>query len=152
MAKGRHLLIDCRAVPRSVCEDDGKFLETIAQGARNAGANVISQVRYHFGHNSPPGFTLAVLLDESHCTAHCYSETGHIAIDMFTCGSTNPWEILEYVREHIDLGEVSATEIGRFYDVDEESPMPVMSHTPDVENVPTATLRTSGAPFNGYNR
>jgi len=136
LAKGRHLLIDCRGVPRVVCEDDARFLGVLAAGATHAGANVISQVRYRFGHNSPPGFTLAVLLDESHCTAHCYCESGQIAIDIFTCGDTDPWEILEYVRNNLDLGEVSATEVGRFYEVDERSPMPVISHTPDVERVP----------------
>lgn len=39
--------------------------------------------------SSPPGFTSVILLDESHATAHCYSEMGLLAIDCFTCGG-NP--------------------------------------------------------------
>lgn len=35
---------------------------------------------------SPPGFTSVCLLDESHVSAHCYSEKGMLAIDVFTCG------------------------------------------------------------------
>ena len=38
-------------------------------------------------HSSPPGFTSCVLIDESHVTAHCYSDRGWLAIDVFTCGA-----------------------------------------------------------------
>ena len=37
-----------------------------------------------------PGFTSVVLIDASHCTAHCYGDTQQLSIDVFTCGSTNP--------------------------------------------------------------
>lgn len=39
---------------------------------------------------TPPGFTGVVLIDESHITAHCYSDRGWLAIDVFTCGDKNP--------------------------------------------------------------
>jgi S-adenosylmethionine/arginine decarboxylase-like enzyme len=35
---------------------------------------------------SPPGFTSVCLLDESHVSAHCYSDKGMLAINVFTCG------------------------------------------------------------------
>jgi S-adenosylmethionine decarboxylase len=49
---------------------------------------------------SPPGFTSCVLIDESHVTAHCYSEKGWLAIDVFTCGSNPnmPMEMAEYIK------------------------------------------------------
>lgn len=75
---------------------------------------MLSQVRYHFGHNSPPGFTAAILLDESHCTAHSYADEGMIALDIFTCGNTSPHDVLRYIREVVDLGTVSIREVGRF--------------------------------------
>jgi S-adenosylmethionine decarboxylase len=112
--KGRHLLIDCRSVPRDVCLNDQLVLEAMARGATRAGATVISQVRYHFGHNSPPGFTAMVLLDESHCSAHCYADLGLIAFDIFTCGSTDPNDVLRYIREEVDLGEVTVVQMPRF--------------------------------------
>lgn len=87
----------------------------MARAAEKAGANVISQVRYHFGHNSPPGFTAVVVLDESHCSAHCYAETGQIALDVFTCGNTDPRMVLKYIREEIDLGDVTVLEQPRFF-------------------------------------
>jgi len=54
LEKGKHLLVDCRNVSRDVCLNDGAMLAAMARGAKRAGANVISQVRYQFGHNSPP--------------------------------------------------------------------------------------------------
>lgn len=51
---------------------------------------------------SPPGFTAVVLIDESHITAHCYSDRGWLAIDVFTCGSTSsPSEMIDFIFQNI---------------------------------------------------
>ena len=47
--------------------------------------------------DSPPGFTSCVLIDESHVTAHCYSDRGWLAIDVFTCGSHSPESIADTI-------------------------------------------------------
>jgi len=86
----------------------------MARSAERAGATVVSQVRYKFGSDSPPGFTAVVLLDESHCSAHTYADLGLIAMDVFTCGNTNPRDVLRYIQEELDLGDVTITEVGRF--------------------------------------
>jgi len=114
LEKGKHLLVDCRNVSRDVCLNDGAMLAAMARGAERAGANVISQVRYQFGHNSPPGFTAVVVLDESHCSCHTYADLGLVALDVFTCGRTNPQDVLDYIREEIELGDVSIREMPRF--------------------------------------
>jgi len=114
LEKGHHILIDCRNVPRDVCLDDGKMLDVMARSAAKAGMHVISQVRYHFGHNSAPGFTCVCLLDESHVSAHTYADLGLIALDVFTCGKTDPAKILDYMREELDLGDVTMKTLPRF--------------------------------------
>ena len=114
MEKGHHILIDCRNVPREVCLDDGKMLDVMARSAAKAGMHVISQVRYHFGHNSAPGYTCVCLLDESHVSAHTYADLGLIALDVFTCGATDPAKILDYMREELDLGDVVVKRMPRF--------------------------------------
>jgi S-adenosylmethionine decarboxylase len=113
-SKGKHLLIDCRNVPKHVCLDDEKMLNVLAAAAKKAGSTVISQVRYKFGHNSPPGFTVFVMLDESHCSAHSYAEAGLIAMDIFTCGKTDPENVLKYVIHELDLGTATVKSISRF--------------------------------------
>lgn len=114
MEKGRHLLVDCCNVSRELCLDDRRVLNAMASAAEKAGATVVSQVRYKFGHNSPPGFTAVVLLDESHCSAHTYADLGLIAMDVFTCGSTDPADVLKHLREELDLGDVSVRQVPRF--------------------------------------
>jgi len=89
-------------------------LNVMARSAERAGATVVSQVRYKFGSDSPPGFAAVVLLDESHCSAHTYADLGLIAMDVFTCGNTNPRDVLRYIQEELDLGDVTITEVGRF--------------------------------------
>jgi len=119
LGKGKHLLVDCRHVPRAVCLDDGRMLHAMVRAATRAGATVISQVRYHFGHNSPPGFTAVVVLDESHCSAHTYADLGLIALDIFTCGRTDPNDVLRYLCEELDLGVISVRQVARFTQVEE---------------------------------
>lgn len=102
----------------------------MAQGAEEAGANVISQVRYKFGADSPPGFTAAIVLDESHCTAHSYADLGLIAMDVFTCGSTDPHDVLEHIRRHVDLGDVTITEMPRFASAGHAFPEPEPERDP----------------------
>jgi S-adenosylmethionine decarboxylase len=114
LAKGKHLLIDCSGVDRQLCLNDGLVLDVMARAASRAGAQVISQVRYQFGHASPPGFTAVVVLDESHCSAHAYADEGKMALDIFTCGGTDPWKVLEYVLADIDLGHIEVQERPRF--------------------------------------
>ena len=122
MARGKHLTVDCRNVPDQTVLDDKKMVETMAMAATKAGANVINTNRYHFGYDSPPGFTCVVLLDESHITAHAYyhlEEDGKepinlLAMDCFTCGSTSPMDVLKYIQEEIDLGDIKIVEMDRF--------------------------------------
>jgi S-adenosylmethionine decarboxylase len=112
--KGRHLLVDCRNVARELCLDDKVVLNAMARAAERAGATVLSQVRYKFGSDSPPGFAAVVLLDESHCSAHSYADLGLIAMDLFTCGTTDPRDVFFYLQEELDLGDVEIRLIDRF--------------------------------------
>ena len=114
MQKGKHLLIDCRGVSRDLCLDDRRLLEAMAEAASACGATVISQVRYRFGSDSPPGCTAIVLLDESHCSAHTYADLGLIAMDIFTCGDTDPRRVWGYLSALLDLGDTEVREVTRF--------------------------------------
>ena len=51
---------------------------------------------------SPPGFTAVTLLDESHVTAHCYSDRGWLAIDVFTCGAHDPRPLAADIRDSVE--------------------------------------------------
>ena len=114
MAVGSHLLVDCQGISRDICLNDELMLDVLCRAAKQAGAHVISQVRYRFVPPSPSGFTAICLLDESHCSAHTYADEGMMAIDIFTCGGVNPLHVLSFVQEEIDLNNPSIRQISRF--------------------------------------
>eukprot|EP00928_Gymnodinium_smaydae_P053441 TRINITY_DN37428_c0_g1_i1.p1 TRINITY_DN37428_c0_g1~~TRINITY_DN37428_c0_g1_i1.p1 ORF type:complete len:520 (-),score=74.92 TRINITY_DN37428_c0_g1_i1:168-1649(-) len=77
-----------------------ELVEAMAQAARDEGPTVImTHLEVFDGTVSPPGFASVVLLDESHLSAHCYSDTGLLAIDAFTCG-TDP-SVTDRIAERI---------------------------------------------------
>jgi S-adenosylmethionine decarboxylase len=94
--------------------NDQLLLESMAQAAQDAGATVISQIRYQFGGNSPAGCTAIVMLDESHCSVHTYADLGLLALDIFTCGGTDPRAIWESLRARLGLAEVFVRVVPRF--------------------------------------
>ncbi len=89
-------------------------METMARAATRAGATVVSQIRYRFGDDSPPGCTAVVMLDESHCSVHTYADQGLMAFDVFTCGSTDPREVWSLVRNELGIVDAEVREIPRF--------------------------------------
>ena len=103
--KGNHVIVDAKNVKESVCLNDKAFLMAMSSAATKAGATVISQVRYTFGQDSRPGFTAIVMLDVSHISVHTYADLGLVAMDVFTCGHTDPMKVFEYISEEIDLGD-----------------------------------------------
>jgi S-adenosylmethionine decarboxylase len=49
------------------------------------------------------GFTSVILLDESHITCHSYTKKGLLALDVFTCGQTDPEIISNYIKDKLEL-------------------------------------------------
>ena len=114
MHKGQHLLIDCCGVPRALCLDDRRLMETLAEAATLAGATVVSQIRYRFGDESPPGCTAVVMLDESHCSVHTYADLGLMAFDVFTCGRTDPRDVWAHVQRKLGIENAEIRDVARF--------------------------------------
>lgn len=102
--KGAHEMLDLSGVvfPTSVAESGKWMLDLLRKSVSHSGAR---EVHFHVesfdGSISPEGFAAVVLLDESHVSAHCYSDLGILAIDAFTCGGTDPKKISDYI-----LGEL----------------------------------------------
>ena len=95
--KGKHVILDCSG---AFDAEGNSILEILEQIVDDSDARrVHSHVENFDGNVSPVGFAAIVLIDESHVTAHCYSEIGLLAIDIFTCGNTNP----EIIADQIEI-------------------------------------------------
>ncbi|MDI6716872.1 MAG: adenosylmethionine decarboxylase [Actinomycetota bacterium] len=105
MNKGNHIIADIHNMSYDTLVDDKFLLQTIVNAANEAGANIINQSRYRFGHNSSPGCTAFIMLDESHVSIHTYADDGKMALDVFTCGTTSCEKILESICRQLGIKE-----------------------------------------------
>ena len=95
-AHGTHIFLDYTGFFPDIENLGGKILSIMEGIIDESTANrVHSHVEHFDGKTSPPGFAAVVLLDESHFTAHCYSQKGWLSIDCFTCGATDTNLIIE---------------------------------------------------------
>ena len=99
-AHGKHIFLDYPGFFPPSAFDGHAMLAIMKQAVDNSGAREVhAHVELFDGSVSPPGFAAVVLLDESHVSAHCYSDRGLLAIDAFTCGGTDPTSIVEDLQQ-----------------------------------------------------
>lgn len=104
-AHGKHVYVDYVGFQPNQSSTDGRWILKILQDAVNKCGirEVHSHVEIFDGEHSPPGFAAVVLIDESHVSAHCYSDRGWLAIDAFTCGGHDPENIMDIIHESLTL-------------------------------------------------
>jgi S-adenosylmethionine decarboxylase len=103
---GNHVFADFIWNPNDKKVDDIQVAETvfkiITEAVQRTSMTIVHKKLCILGQgNSPPGFTSIILIDESHVSSHCYSDKGWLAVDCFTCGSTNPVGIMQYISTEI---------------------------------------------------
>ena len=102
-AHGKHIFLDFTGYEPQVESDGQWMLDVLEQAVEQSDArNVHSHAVQFDGSVSPVGFAAVVLLDESHVTAHCYSDKGWLAIDCFTCGDSDPAVIADFIQHHLE--------------------------------------------------
>ncbi|MEJ6653520.1 MAG: S-adenosylmethionine decarboxylase family protein [Candidatus Poseidoniales archaeon] len=99
VSHGKHIFLDYTGYSPQDSDDGHWMLQIMRDAVTNSEAKEVhSHVEQFDGITSPPGFAAVVLLDESHVTAHCYSEKGWLAIDCFTCGPCYPDTIVDQIH------------------------------------------------------
>ncbi len=78
--------------------------------SEHAQSTLLKTAVYKF---SPQGVTGLALLAESHISIHTWPETGYVAIDVFTCGKTQPHKAIHYLREQFQPERAEIKEIER---------------------------------------
>ena len=113
-ARGAHILVDLIGVHAEPETLAASILEQSLDLIEAAGIRVVGQQVSVFDDEvSPPGFALVILLDESHFSAHAYTDDGLLALDLFTCGGTDPTPIMEGIVAHIIEGQGEAKVVFR---------------------------------------
>tara|TARA_B100000902_G_scaffold89374_1_gene93158 strand:- start:299 stop:712 length:414 start_codon:yes stop_codon:yes gene_type:complete len=114
-AHGKHVYADYVGFQPNQSSIDGRWILKILQNAVNKCGirEVHSHVEIFDGEHSPPGFAAVVLIDESHVSAHCYSDRGWLAIDAFTCGGHDPENIMDIIHESLTLSSPNIIQMRR---------------------------------------
>lgn len=99
MIVGRHVIADLSGCPPELLLDEDWLNKTFSEALGRVGATVITLSSYKFPGEG--GVTGLFLLSESHASYHTYPEYTYIAIDIFTCGSCDPEQALEFVSRQL---------------------------------------------------
>ncbi|MCC6443826.1 MAG: adenosylmethionine decarboxylase [Armatimonadetes bacterium] len=114
---GKHLLADFYDVAPGSLNNDALLSDCLAQAALSCGLTPLGPPALH--RFTGGGLTGFLVLSESHIAFHTYPEHGFIALDIFSCGPTDPREALSAFRAALRPGrermrvENRGTEIGR---------------------------------------
>ncbi len=106
VAPGLHLLIDFW---------DAKYLTDMAhieralrQTAASCGATVLGLHLHGFGEGA--GITGVAVLAESHISIHTWPEINYIALDVFMCGTTDPYKAVPTLKAFFEPAKICVTE------------------------------------------
>ena len=88
----KHLLCEIRGP----IEDSELVAEALSEACWRANASIIDSVQHRF---EPQGFTMLILLAESHASVHTWPEQGMAMVDYFSCADDPKIEVFVAVLE-----------------------------------------------------
>lgn len=102
-SKGQHCLADFIGIYGDENKIGNFVFNLMIQSIERTTMKIVHKHLEILNKDTPPGFTSFLALDSSHISSHGYTEknTGLLAIDCFTCGNTNPMEVMEYIKEEL---------------------------------------------------
>jgi S-adenosylmethionine decarboxylase len=104
---GYHLLANYTGCNPSAVSDIKTFRKKMRQAAVSSGATILKESSHNFDGN---GFSMVLLLSESHASVHTYPEHNSCFIDLFTCGTTcKPEKFAQILREYLCPTGISET-------------------------------------------
>lgn len=84
---GKHYLLNLYGCSFVLLNDEHYLVRLLEEAAVISGATVLQTVFKKF---DPQGATVICLLSESHISIHTWPEEGKAAVDVYTCGDSDP--------------------------------------------------------------
>lgn len=103
--KGNHVFLDFTNFYDDDVDNSGEYIFNLMKDSIN---NLTKMKIMHsklviLKDDTEEGFTSVLLLDESHISAHSYTKLGLLALDIFTCGNTDPEIVALYIIDNIKI-------------------------------------------------
>jgi S-adenosylmethionine decarboxylase len=103
---GVHLLIDMWG--GIGLDDMGAVERALREAVQACGATLLKLELHRFDPND--GITGVATLSESHISIHSWPEEHYAAIDIFTCGSSNPYRAIPVLQQSFAPERLQVTE------------------------------------------
>jgi S-adenosylmethionine decarboxylase len=102
--KGNHVFLDFINFYDDDLETCANYIfEVMKQSIKQTNMKIMFEKMVILKEDTEEGFTSVLLLDESHISAHSYTKRGLLALDVFTCGQTNPEFVAKYVKTQLEI-------------------------------------------------
>lgn len=95
---GKHYLLNLYECSITLLDNEFFLCDMIENAAEASGAHVLQTMSHQF---DPQGVTAISLLAESHISIHTWPEKGQAAVDVFTCGDSEPKIACDIIVEQL---------------------------------------------------
>jgi S-adenosylmethionine/arginine decarboxylase-like enzyme len=101
--RGNHVFLDFVGfIDENLEECCANIFDIMKDGIKQTTMKCMFEKMVVLKEDTEEGFTSVILLDESHITCHAYTKKGLLALDVFTCGSTDPQHVAEHVKSKLE--------------------------------------------------
>ena len=108
---GKHLIANYLGCSHAKMANIAGVYEAMEAGVLASGATVLGSSRHVF---IGGGFSLVILLSESHVSIHTYPEVNSCFVDMFTCGNVcDPQKFGQVMRQYLEPKHIIHSMISR---------------------------------------
>ena len=114
--RGVHILIDFWGCPTPLLSDTDFLKRAVIQVVKIIKASLLDLHAYQFSAHDrgyQAGISVFAVLKESHISIHTYPEQHFVAIDIYSCGQTDPTLGLGYLTEKLKPNSVTFTKVIR---------------------------------------
>lgn len=109
---GKHILAEFNIIPSTLISDTKALTNITKNLIKQSGATLVEAKVYEF---TPHGYTIFLVLKESHVSIHAYPELKAMFIDVFTCGRhINPQIIADGLCNYLQPQKANIRMIERF--------------------------------------
>ncbi len=108
--EGTHFVVEAAGCSKEILSDPRRIEQIFKDAAKAAKMTVKASYFFRF---SPSGVSGSLIVAESHISIHTWPELGYAAIDVYTCGDSDPEKAVDYILHALGAKHAHVSEIRR---------------------------------------
>lgn len=100
--EAQHIMIDMTNLPPQRVNNPAALKSLILNLIKAKGLTYISHLEHEY---QPHGYSLIIILAESHLSLHTWPEQNSCMLDVITCGNAKPMPFIMEFIHHMTLGQ-----------------------------------------------